>query len=871
MTGMFSFAESFNQSINNWDVSNVISMENMFGDATSFNQPLDNWDVSGVEDMSAMFRNADLFDQPLNNWDVSGATDMSSMFSGNDSFNQPLNDWDVSGVADMNNMFRAASAFNQPLNDWDVSGVTNMFAMFWYNSSFDQPLNNWDVSNVTNMSNMFSETESFNQPLNDWDVSSVINMDRIFKGAESFNGSINSWDVSNLTEMNDMFQSAETFNQPLDNWDVSNVTDMSAMFKWARSFNQSIDNWNVSNVEDMHEMFFYAEDFDQPLDNWDVSGVTDMEKVFSGAESFNQPLNNWDVSNVTDMREMFRHAELFNQPLDNWNVSNVGSGSFDEMFQYALSFNQSFSSWDFSHGNLYDFISGCGMDSDNYDLLLDRLFQLGLENGNLDATSFSIDIYYCDAFTRQLLINAGWTITDGGLADDCNLNYVSGSVLFDQANDGCDAGDFDLSNYLVNISNGSESVSFAVDENGQYVVNVLPPDFVPGTYTLNVLNLSSNFTSTPSTQTVTLTSVVENLENIDFCITANQELEDLSVDIFPLEDAIPGFETDYQVIVSNNGTQTVPNVQLTFAYDESVQSFDSATEIPSENTTGLLTFSFDDVEPFSTEIAVITMVNAAPPALNSGDALTFTAEVSPSENDLTPFDNISQNTPWVVNSYDPNDKFVVQGDEVPDEAIDEYLDYRIRFQNLGTANALNVVITDTLSDKLDWTTFQPVSSSHDYRIELRDEEEVNFIFENIDLPYEELDEEGSNGYITYKIKPKSDVQIGDVMENTAYIFFDFNLPIVTNTVSTTIVDVLSTADAEKPEIAVYPNPASDDVYLNIPPDIQINQVRLYNIHGQEVKAFDGRAMLKLNDISSGFYLLQIDTNMGLYQKRLVKD
>ena len=66
------------------------------------------------------------------------------------------------------------------------------------------------------------------------------------------------------------------------------------------------------------------------------------------------------------------------------------------------------------------------MDSQNYDLLLGRFVQLGLENGNLDADGLE----YCDVFTRQVLENdLGWNISMMMLlADDCNINYISGKV-----------------------------------------------------------------------------------------------------------------------------------------------------------------------------------------------------------------------------------------------------------------------------------------------------------------------------------------------------------------------------------------------------------------------------------------------------------
>jgi len=45
---MFSAARSFNQPLNNWNVSNVRDMNSMFDGASSFNQPLNKWNVSNV-------------------------------------------------------------------------------------------------------------------------------------------------------------------------------------------------------------------------------------------------------------------------------------------------------------------------------------------------------------------------------------------------------------------------------------------------------------------------------------------------------------------------------------------------------------------------------------------------------------------------------------------------------------------------------------------------------------------------------------------------------------------------------------------------------------------------------------------------------
>lgn len=140
------------------DLSNVTSLVGMFSFAVTFNQSIDHWNVSTITDMSRLFWGANNFNQPLNSWDVSNVTNMGSMFEFAISFNQNLDNWVVSSVTEMGGMFWNASVFNQDVSAWDVSNVTSMYGMFGHATAFNQNIGAWDVSQVVGMPDMLSNS-----------------------------------------------------------------------------------------------------------------------------------------------------------------------------------------------------------------------------------------------------------------------------------------------------------------------------------------------------------------------------------------------------------------------------------------------------------------------------------------------------------------------------------------------------------------------------------------------------------------------------------------------------------------------------------------------------------------------------------------
>lgn len=142
----------------------------------------------------------------------------------------------------------------------------------------------------------------------------------------------------------------------------------------------------------------------------------------------------------------------------------------------------------------------------------------------------------------------------------------------------------------------------------------------------------------------------------------------------------------------------------------------------------------------------------------------------------------------VVGSYDPNIKSVIPEGVGPNHEIDKdwTLDYMIEFQNTGNDTAFLVVLKDTLSENLDLSTIQVKGASHNFTWNLNPDRELVFTFENILLVDSFTNEPGSHGFVRFEITPSTHLIPGDSIENRAGIYFDFNDPIITNTVWHTI-------------------------------------------------------------------------------------
>ncbi|ARS35297.1 DUF7619 domain-containing protein [Pontibacter actiniarum] len=401
-----------------------------------------------------------------------------------------------------------------------------------------------------------------------------------------------------------------------------------------------------------------------------------------------------------------------------------------------------------------------------------------------------------------------------------------------------------------------------------------------GSYTL-VASPASGWVPVNGEQKYTVSLPADDTKVYSFGFTPTQPTTKVDASLMS-EFSRCGFPTSYTLHYSNTGfTSTTGTIKLK---PEATFSYESASPAPTEVSGDTLIWQIKHL-PIGQKGRII--INFTMPGVeHMGDTLTsslytrFSSDVNSSTHtDTTTLQQI------LTCSYDPND---IQANpaglgEKHLTLKNRPLEYLIRFQNMGTDKAFNIVVKNELQPEFDISTFKVIGSSHDMYTVVKGNQ-LSFHFDNIQLPDDKVDEPGSHGYILYSIKPKSDLADSTLLNNQAFIYFDYNPAIETNVAFNTLVtrlpapeSVLAVGDAlEAEEMKVYPNPAEDAIHVAWPAAHQPQTAyQLLNAKGQQVQQLHVRSgtvhQIDVSALPPGLYFLKaVKANKTFARKIIIR-
>ncbi|MCB0383619.1 MAG: T9SS type A sorting domain-containing protein [Psychroserpens sp.] len=652
---------------------------------------------------------------------------------------------------------------------------------------------------------------------------------------------------------------------------------------WLQCYNNQLSILNISNVPNLQ----YLNCGNNLLTSLDFTSFTDQDSFWL-IDLSNNNLTTLDVSNLQSIDDLIvdnNELTSINLCPITWEILSVGNNYLTEIdisnspnLEGIFCANNLLTSLDISNNNML------------INLYASNNEFTSLNLGNAESLAWDGDVFFDGNPNLSVVCttenNFEWVqdklteynYTDCTISSYCSFDpngeyfVVQGQTLLDLDNNGCDVSDVFSSHQKFNISSNDFFDTFYADSEGEFELYIsaglhtVTPSFEnPDYFTVSPSGISVDFPSDSS-------PFVQ-----DFCITPNGTFNDLEITIIPLEAARPGFDTNYKIVYKNKGTTTLSG-DINFGFQDEVMEFMSSIPANESGLPDLLSYSFTDLLPFESREITLTMNLNAPTdvnPLNGGDVLTFITSIDAAA-DETPDDNTFELHQTVVNSFDPNDKTCLEGYTITPEMVGDYVHYMIRFENTGTADAINIVVKDHIDrTKYDLSSLVATDASHDFVARIKDDASdyyVEFIFENINLPF---DDANNDGYVVFKIRTLDTLVLNDTFENEAEIYFDFNFPIITNLEQTTVA-TLSTEDFELANNAIklYPNPTSE--ILQLESKQALKQITVYDISGRNIQdiAVIGNTTeitISTQDFSAGTYFVNIKTESSELVKTFIKD
>ncbi len=452
------------------------------------------------------------------------------------------------------------------------------------------------------------------------------------------------------------------------------------------------------------------------------------------------------------------------------------------------------------------------------------------------------------------------TTASGSVLSTCYA-HITGFV-FNDYNNNCvkDSGELAIPNKLISAQSSFNTFYGNTSISGQFDI----PVPVIGTYSVGVIQhsgLCGAYSFCGGAPMVQVSSLDTSYSVDSFALQGSYDFNlHLSAGWGA---ANPGFTKNYRIqygdysMFGSGGLITI-----IFKYDTNLIYQSSSLPLPIHDLVNhTLTWVLNDTIPFLQGMVDVTFL--VPINLSLTYFLQTDFTITPTIGDCDSFNNHVHTSDLVTGSHDPNEKRVEPAGKILEE--DSVLTYTIHFQNTGTDSTHFIIVKDTLSQNLNAATVRNIASSHPYsEFTISGNGILTWVFNPLRLVDSFTNEPGSHGFVKFTVKKKSNMPIGSIISNKAHIYFDYNVPVVTNTVADTVSEpnyISALRSEDGISVKAFPNPFSNATNILVEGLKGNFNFELYDVTGRlrnKISSIEtNQFQLHRDELSSGVYFYRI--------------
>lgn len=414
-------------------------------------------------------------------------------------------------------------------------------------------------------------------------------------------------------------------------------------------------------------------------------------------------------------------------------------------------------------------------------------------------------------------------IVSGNNPYDCPCQIsINGTVYLD-SNNNCkyDSGEILLNDFPVTIRD--KKMSLVTKKytlmNGKYEF----PAYSNGIYYVTIDTSVSGMTvrCAPGTDSVIVQDSLRNVnKTIDFGLNCKPGFDYGIMSIIPVGYVFPGKNHAIKIRAGDITEGFANNCVSGIGGSVTITISGKANYIghwygmaPSKINGNEISYDIADFNKIKDYDKFILVLNTDTSAKSTDSICVYVELTTTKSGDRNTMNNTKKFCYKVMNSFDPNMKEVYPVNISP--GYNDWLTYTIHFQNTGNAPAYDIRLADTLDTRLDPETFQVLGYSHPMQTTLHGNI-ISFKFKDILLPDSHSNSDSSHGFVQYRVKPLKDLSLGTKIRNTAYIYFDYNDPVVTNTTVNEYVKLQSSSignSSSQIALNIFPNPSDGKINI----------------------------------------------------------